>query len=342
MDDYLIARKSGSFGGVQSLHRYSRKPIKEVKKWLMRQNAYTLHKPTRLRFERRKTFAKGIDDLFQADLVDLSGISSYNDGYRYLLTCIDVFSKYAWAIPLKSKSAESVKQAFEKILMERKCNMLQTDKGSEFLNVTVQNLFKQNDVHHYTSENEDIKAAVVERFNRTLKSKMWKYFTHVNTRKFIDVLDDLLDSYNSSYHRSIGMAPNQVTTENAAEIAKRLYPHKRKPTYRYELGDKVRISKGKHVFKRGYMPNWSEEIFTIQQRYPTDPGTYGIVDYDGEPIKGKFYEQELQKVIKEDDVYEVEEILKTRRRDNKTEHFVKWKGYPSKFNSWKTLDANAE
>ena len=153
---------------------------------------------------------------------------------------------------------------------------------------------------------------------------MWKYFTNANTRNFIKVLDDLIDSYNNSYHRSINMAPNQVTWENAAEIAKCLYPEKRKPVYRYEVSDKVRISKGKHIFKRGYMPNWSEEIFTIEERYPTDPGTYGIVDYDGEPIKGKFYEQELQKVIKEDDVYEVEEILKTRRHNGKTEYFVKW------------------
>ena len=185
-----------------------------------------------IEFERQKTFAKGIDDLFQADLVDMSGISSYNEGYRYLLTCIDVFSKYPWAIPLKSKSVEAVKQVFEKIFMERKCNMLQTDKGSEFLNSTVQNLFKQNDIHHYTSENEDIKAAVAERFNITLKSKMWKYFTNANTRKFINVLGDLIDSYNNSYHRSINMAANEVRWESAAEIAKRLYPEKRKPVYR--------------------------------------------------------------------------------------------------------------
>ena len=212
--------------------------------------------------------------------------------------------------------------------------MLQTDKGTEFLNSTVQALFAQHDIKHYTSENEDIKAAVVERFNRTLKNKMWRYFTYAKTQKYIDVLDEMIESYNNTYHRSIGMAPNQVTQDNMQTVTERLYPVKRKPICKFDVGDKVRMSKGKHVFKRGYMQGWTDEIFTVRERYPTDPATYGVTDYDGEDIKGAFYEQELQKVVKEDEVYDVEEIIKTRKRGGKVEYLVKWKGYPSKFNSW--------
>ena len=80
-------------------------------------------------------------------------------------------------------------------------------------------------------------------------------------------------------------------------------------------------------------PQWRQPS-TVTERYPTDPATYGVKDYGGEGIKGKFYAQELQKVTKEDDVYEIEEVVKTRKRAGKVEYFVKWKGYPSKFNSW--------
>ena len=186
----------------------------------------------------------------------------------------------------------------------------------------------------YTSENEDINAAVVERFNRTLKNKMWRYFTYAKTQKYTDVLDDLVHSYNHTYHRSIGMAPSQVTVANSQEIVEKLYPLKRKPIYKFEVGDKVRMSRGKHVFRKGYVQGWTDEIFTVSTRHPTDPATFGLKDYDGEDIKGKFYEQELQKVTKQDDdVYDIEEVVKTRKRGGKVEYYVKWKGYPSKFNS---------
>jgi len=334
MNRYLVPREPGSFGSVAGLTRYAVKPKTDVVRWLSGQDAYTLHKPVRKIFRRRRTFSKGINDLFQADLVDVSALSRYNDGYRFLLCCIDVFAKKAWVVPLKNKSGESVKLAFEKIFADQKPNMIQTDKGTEFLNSTVQSLFARHDIKHYTSENEDIKAAVVERFNRTLRSKMWRYFTYAKTRKYVDVLEDLVESYNNTFHRSIGMAPNEVTVDKQQQIAEKLYPIKQKPTYKFAVGDSVRIGRGKHVFKRGYVQGWSDEIFTVRERYPTDPPTYGIADYGGEPIKGKFYAQELQKVNKEGDVYEVEGIVKTRRRGGKIEYFVKWKGYPEKFNSW--------
>jgi len=133
---------------------------------------------------------------------------------RYLLTCIDVFSKRAWAVPVRRKSARDVTEAFERILTDQKCNMVQSDKGTEFLNSTFQTMLKSHNIHFYTRENEDLKAAVVKRFNRTLKQKMFRYFTYKNTRRYVDVLDDLLHSYNNTHHRSIGMAPLEVNKEN--------------------------------------------------------------------------------------------------------------------------------
>jgi len=130
------------------------------------------------------------------------------------LTAIDVFSKRAWAIPLKTKTSREVASAFERILGDVRFNMVQTDKGTEFMNVHFQRLTNERDVHHYASENEDIKASVVEQFNRTLKDRMHRYFSAHQTRRYLDVLDNLVYSYNNTRHRSIGMAPSEVTTDN--------------------------------------------------------------------------------------------------------------------------------
>ena len=268
--------------------------------------------------------------------MDLVNISSHNDGYRYLLTCIDVFTKRAWAIPIKTKSARDVTEAFEKILTDGfKPNMVQSDKGTEFLNSTFQSMLKRQDIKFYTSENEDIKAAIVERFNRTLKTKMYRYFTAKHTRRYVDVLPDLLHSYNHTYHRSIDMAPVEVNAANEDLVRARLYPSKPKSyKWKYDVGNRVRITMRRQPFRKGYLGSWSDEIFEIDARLPTVPVTYRLKDLAGDVILGKFYEPELQKVIKEDLYFDVEKILKTRRRGGKIEYLVKWFGYPSKFNSW--------
>ena len=104
----------------------------EVKKFLVGQDTYTLHKPRRIRFPRRKTYSKGIADLYQIDLADVTNVAAFNNGARYLLTCIDVFSKRAWAVPIRTKTGRDVVNAFEKILIDGTPNMVQSDKGTEF------------------------------------------------------------------------------------------------------------------------------------------------------------------------------------------------------------------
>ena len=174
-------RSPGSFGGICNLRRYGKQSVREAKKFLASRDAYTLHKP-RIRFPRRKTYSKGIADLFQIDLVDLSNLASFNDGMRYLLTCIDVFTKRAWAVPVRTKSARDVVEAFEKILADQKCTMVQSDKGIEFLNTSFQSMLRRHGIHFYTSENEALKAAVVERFNRSLKDKICLLYTSPSPR----------------------------------------------------------------------------------------------------------------------------------------------------------------
>ena len=160
---------------------------------------------------------------FQAHLVDVQNLSRYNKGTKYLLTCIDIFSKYAWAVPLKKKQGQELVKAFQTILASGgKPLKLQTDQGTEFLNRVFQKFIRENNIEFFTVKSA-LKASVVELFNRTFKNKMYKYFTAKNTLTNIDVLPQLVKSYNSTYHRSIKMKPTQVTEANEAKVWDTLY-----------------------------------------------------------------------------------------------------------------------
>ena len=340
---YYNPKRSGALGGVERLYRDVKKDGKydisraQLKKWLMKQDTYTLHKPARRRYKRNRVIVGGMDELWQMDLADMQTMAAENDGYRYLLVCIDVFSKYLWVIPLKTKTGPALVTAFKKILESgRKPEKIQTDQGTEFFNKHFKELMKKEEIQLYNTYNET-KASVVERVIRTLKTRMWRYFTAKKTMRYIDVLQDLVDSYNKSKHRSIQKKPMNVTQKNEREVWYTLYGEDEKEgpvNYKFEVGDQVRISKMKHRFEKGYMPNFSKEIFTVSQQIPRHPPVYKLKDYDQEELNGTFYNEELQKVIKEDDVYEVEKVLKTRGKGKTKEVFVKWLGYPAKFNSW--------
>src|SRR5437867_276041 len=198
--------------------------FKGVQKWLAGQPTYTLHKTARKKYSRNKYLVSGIDEQWQLDLADLSSLQKHNDGYKFILTCIDIFSKYAWAIPVKSKSSANVSEAFKSILKQskRKPFRVQTDKGTEFLNKEFQKLLKENDINFFTT-NTETKCAVVERFNRTLKEKMFKYFTKNNTHRYINVLPQFLHAYNNVKHRTIGMPPAKVSADNELDILQKVF-----------------------------------------------------------------------------------------------------------------------
>ena len=328
---YYDIKSVGSYGGVKSLTRKTKLKPSRVKDWIKTQDTYTLHKPVRYKFPRRKVIVGGIGHQWQADLVDVSRLSKYNSGVRYLLTCIDVFSKKAWVVPLTDKTGASLVRAFDTIA-DPLPSRLQTDKGTEFTNRKFQSWLKDNRVHFFTTENEDIKASIVERFNRTMKSKLWRYFTKQDTLHYLDILQDVVSVYNRTPHRTIGMAPLDVNDKTLGQVWYRLYadsPMEYKSS-EFQVGDSVRISKARRVFKKGYLPHWTEEIFTIYKIKHTQPVTFMLKDWNGEQLKGSFYAQELQKVTKTDNVYRIEKVLK----EEKNRKFVKWLGYPDSFNSW--------
>ena len=204
----------------------------------------------------------------------MQSLAQHNDGVKYLLTCIDTFFKYVWIRSLKNKSGFCVKVAFESILEEKVTLYLQTDKGTEFKNTLFQSQLTEYKIKFYTSEKDDIKAAIVERFNRTLKTRMYRYFTHSKSYRYVDVLENLVHSYNHTYHSSIGMSPATVIVKNESLVRQKLFCiHPEKPKWRFDIGQRVRISKRKQAFEKGYLSGWSEEIFIISKKFTTTPVT---------------------------------------------------------------------
>ena len=311
------------YSGIDSIARKSGIKRSEVVKWLTQQNVYSLHKPIRHRFKKRRVIVSKIDDQWQADLVDMQKNKSQNKNFNYILTVIDIFSKFAWAIPIKNKTGDSITRAFEIIFKDRIPTKLHTDKGLEFINKSTQNLFKRKGIHWFATENET-KAQVVERFNRTLKSKMYKYFTAKGTKIWINIIDELVYNYNNSYHRSIKMTPVEGSLKKNSKIVyNNLFPKlQSKPAKsKFSMGDRVRISKKRKDFAKGYLPNFTEEVFIVVKVLKTEPQTYIIKDLNGEEIKGTFYNEELSRYDSE--LYEIEKVLK-RKKDK---FLVKWKGY---------------
>jgi hypothetical protein len=161
-----------------------RKTIGQIKAWLETQDAYTMHRPVRKRFPRNPY----IDDVWEIDILYLSSVKIYNDNHRYLLQVIDVFSKYLHSIPLHTKTGKEVKSAFVTLLQEPKYTKpirrrpvwVRTDNGKEFLNTQFQTLLKREGMEFQVCRNRDLKCAVVERVNRTLRDKQYRYFTYKN------------------------------------------------------------------------------------------------------------------------------------------------------------------
>lgn len=350
-------KKPGSLSGVNALHDAAittnkNKRIKiskdDVKKFLQSQDTYTMHKLPRINFTRRRVIVGGPREQFQCDLVDMSKHASENKNYKWILVVIDVFTKKAWAQPVKSKQSVDIISAFKNIFSDvgkPLPDKLQSDKGMEFRARPVLEYFKNLNIKWFSSQDDATKASVVERLNRTLKKKMYMKFYAQNNKKWLDMLPDLLEGYNKTVHSSIKMSPemaDSMDSERVETVRNNLYgPTSRlntsikkeikspASTEDFKVGDHVRIVKHRMAFVKSYLPNFKDEVFVIDDIYNQIPKVYHLKDLDDEEIKGWFYGTEIQKV-KKPDLFKVEEVLETKG----DKVFVKWLGYGPKFNSW--------
>ena len=253
-----------------------------------------LHKPIIRKFNKRKVYSQFKDNIWRVDLADMQSLSRKNKGIKYLLCAIDLYSKYAFVIPLKDKKGISIVNAFDKIIKQsnKKTNKIWVDQGEEFYNNAFEKWLSDNDINMYSTHNEG-KSVVAERFLRTLKNKLYKHMTATGKNVYYDVLDDVVNKYNNTKHSTIKMKPIYVGDNN-----KRVYidEHNEKDS-RFKVGDRVRISRYKNIFAKGYTPNWSKKIFIVDKINDTVSYTYNLKDLNDEEIIGSFYDRELQKTI---------------------------------------------
>ena len=272
------------------------------------------------------------------DLADLSSLAKYNDKFKYLLNGIDVFLRYAWSVPLKDKTGTSIASDLKPLFQNRKPIKIQSDKGTEFVNATVQQYLKRQEVSFHTTHNPDIKGAVIERFNKSLKIRMYKYFTKNNTCRYLNVINKLLTGYNNSVHSTIGMPRSKVNPSNIYSVWKRmnsLWTKIPQGRVKYKLGDLVGITKETVKFVKGCKQTFSTEIFRVVkviQRVPQP--VYKLSDFQSQHIEGHFYNYELVKVtVSPDTEFEIDKIVRTRKNGG-IKHLVQWKGYDKTFKSW--------
>ena len=334
-----------SYAGVEKIyqwmkangHKLSRY---KIEKWLLQQEDFSVHKRPSRRFKRKRVISPYPGYMIDADTAFYVQYANKNDGYKYILFCIDVFSRFAWAFPLKTKTPKELIQAF-KHLMEKglKASHIRTDSASEIKSNQTQAFFKSRKITHFVTRNET-KANFAERLIKSIKKRIARYMSFKQTHRWIDILDDVVHSYNHSYHRSIQMSPVDVTEKDVNRLWKLQYEPKniiKKQTiskrvirYKFKVGDLVRVSFLKRTFEREYDETFSGELFVVASRKISQGlAIYTLKDYAGEVITGTFYEKELIKAS-ESEFYKIEKVLRKR----KNEVYVKWKNYSNRFNSW--------
>jgi len=362
---YYDPKHPGSFSSVDKLYRAVKDEGKfkigryRIRKWLNGQETHGVHGEVRRKFKRNRVVVGGIDEQWDGDTMDMSSFAKANAGFRYILLLIDIFSKYIWVQPLKTKKGNEMVSALKVVFSQgRKPEVLRTDKGSEFVNRWVNKYLNSENVHHFVTYNEP-KAHFSERAIKTIKKRIFRFFTYNQTHRYVDILQDIVSSYNKTYHRSVKMAPGEVTKDTESQVWVEQYlPMKRSPVvkkelkvevkkehpvkskkkspFKYKIGDTVRLSYMRNMFDRAYDEHWSGEVFKVSKRFlRADIPIYKLQDMENEDIKGSFYEAEMQRAfVAEDHVYKIEKIMKTRTRNRTKEHLVRWMYWPPKFDTW--------
>jgi hypothetical protein len=302
-NSFYDLRRATAYSAPQTLLKElrasgSKVKLATVQKWLSGQPTYYQHKPINRKFQRRKYEMSHPGDLLQIDLLDVRNMNKHNKPFKYILTCIDGFSKKAFATPLKSKNSDEVEKAFSEMLFTiPNVRNVSSDKGKEFAKLPA--LLKKSGINYYTSQDDMIKCGMIERFQRTLRSRFNKHFTKTGQRRFIEALPKIMKNYNKTVHSTTGFKPDDVTDENNHKIFAKLYPEKlavNEPgKSKFKPGDQVLLARPRKLFKKeGH--GWTLEPFFIHKIRETSPVTYEVRDQEGDVIEGGFYKQELQQI----------------------------------------------
>lgn len=339
---YYDVRNAAAFGGIDKLLRAAKEQDpgitrEQVDEWLRGETVYTLHRQATKNYRHNPVISHCVGEWCQADIADMSAFAAANDGYAYLLTFIDVFSRRAAAIPLRTKSGKEVSQAFEKIFSDFVCFNLLVDRGTEFKNDNVKRLMDKYGCRMAFAYNESVKASVAERWNRTLKEKLFKYMTSKGTRRYVDVLAQIVLAYNMTRHSRTGERPVDVSTTNNQQVFERTYGFKNEKMREatpepatFAVGHLVRVRYSLPVMAKSYFPRFSDQVYTVTAVLPGFPRTmYRLKNWNAVIMPRKYYAEDLLRVT-ERTKYRIQRVLKRQ----KGRALVKWIGYPKEANTW--------
>ena len=355
-EDYLASiyydpNHAGAYAGVEKLYKAVRKEGKfvlgraKIRDWLLKQEDYAVHREARSKFKRRRVVAPFVDYQWDVDTANMALYKKDNDGYAFFVLAIDILSKFIWTVPLRTTTGKEMAEALKLIFTSgRKPTHIRSDQGTEYVNKNVKALLKKEGVNFFVTHNV-VKASYAERAIKTIKSRLVRYMTHKQVHRWIDILPKVTQSYNQTYHRSINRTPKSVKPTDSVELWKRQYDTLATSSsnsrivsavgkFKYKVGDLVRVSFLRRPFQREYDERWSRELFVVNQRFMSDnTPQYRLKDYAGELVSGTFYQNQLRKAY-EQNVYLVEKVLKTRNRRGQKQLLVRWRGWPSKYDSW--------
>ena len=354
---YYDPSSPASFYAVDKLYDYIKDQNvyeiarEDISKWLSKQSIYTENKQVIRNFKRQKVIAPFINYQHDADIAYMDAFPKQNKGYKFFLLIIDLMSRFVWTIPLRSLKGFEVTQAFKKHFAHEKNPIkLRTDKGVEFVNNQLKTYLKNKNIEHFVTQNE-VKANYAERAIKTIRGRLTKYMKKNKSKVWIDNLQNITNSYNATIHSSLGKAPKDITKSDEYDIWQKNYAPKdetlnqkriksilndKKEQFTFSINDVVKISNLRGAFDKEYQSRWTNETFRIiDRKIKQGVAVYYLKDQLQETIQGSFYSNELQKVVvDENEEYEIEKIIRKRKRNKNNEVLVKWRGFPSKFNSW--------
>jgi len=343
-EKYYDPKQPGSFQGADKLYRsvggVSKKKIRD---WLSSQETHTLTREFKTSKKRRlRVPLLSLNHQWDIDCGFLPGFEER--GYKGFLLCIDVFSRQVHACAIKTTSAAQIIACLKIIFQTARPRVIRSDGGIEFRAKATKQFLDSQNISHYITHNTT-QANFAERAIRSIKARLFKYLVYKNSKKWVDVLRDIVQSYNNTYHRSLGRTPASVNENNQEEALLQQYVinppkmHERRP-YGYSVGDNVRIPYTRQKFDRVYNVKWTGEVMTVVKRYRNQNiNLYKVEGFDKEPILGSFHEWELQKIVQEDDpIYKIDRVVRTKGRGKNKFAFVSWLAWPSRFNSWVPYD----
>ncbi|XP_060555221.1 uncharacterized protein LOC132716081 [Ruditapes philippinarum] len=354
---YTDPSHPASFGGKQRLKRETDREgkfkltNKEIADFLESQDTYSTTRRVHRRFERNKIRVSGVHVQYDMDLCDMTKMRRFrlNKGTRYLLTVIDVFSRYAFVRPLRSKTGPEVASALKMILTSGpKPDRCRSDMGTEFRCKPVAELLRSLGIKQYFSASA-LKCQPVERFNQTIKGAIYKWCYENRSFSYVPVLEKLVHSYNHRVHSSLfGLSPAEVTQSNQAKLWNLMYVEnasvgkngrrRKVRLFKYKVGDLIRISLAKRTFERSYTQKFTSQIYRIRGRvYRDNLPVYYLMDLEEKPIDSTFYEPELQRVRKNLEnlnEWEIEKVLRTKKSGKGHLVQVRYRGLGPAFDRW--------